>query len=166
VPFGVTLIYHDVRRAAPDVEAECSVRYASPDEVIETSDVISLHLPSTPATDRIINADTLSRTKSGLILVNTARGSLIDEAALAAAITDGRVLGAGLDVTAEEPLPTTSPLLALDRVVLTPHVGGAVANNFPRVIERAYRNARAVLDGGDISPADVVTWPASAGAPR
>jgi phosphoglycerate dehydrogenase-like enzyme len=76
------------------------------------------------------------------------------------------VLGAGLDVTAEEPLPVTSPLLDLDRVVLTPHVGGAVANNFPRVIDRAYRNARAVLDGGEVSPADVVTWPEPAGARR
>ncbi|HEY7175498.1 MAG TPA: NAD(P)-dependent oxidoreductase [Micromonosporaceae bacterium] len=164
-PFGVTLIYHDLRRAEPDVEASCSVRYASADEVIETSDVISLHLPSTPATDRIISADTLSRTKPGLILVNTARGSLIDEAALAAAITDGHVLGAGLDVTAEEPMPVTSPLLQLERVVLTPHVGGAVANNFPRVIARAYHNTRAVLDGGNVSPADIVTWPTAAAEP-
>ncbi len=165
-PFGVTLIYHDVVPAPAEVEAACSVRFATQDEVIETADVISLHLPSTPATDKIINAHSLTRTKPGLILVNTARGSLIDEAALAAAIEDGRVLGAGLDVTAEEPLPVTSPLLDLDRVVLTPHVGGAVANNFPRVIDRAYRNVRAVLDGGDLSPADVVTWPESAGTRR
>ena len=165
-PFGVTLIYHDLVQAPAEVEAACSVRFVSQDEVIENSDVISLHLPSTPATNKIINAQTLSRTKPGLIVVNTARGSLVDEAALAAAIKDGRVLGAGLDVTAEEPLPVTSPLLELDRVVLTPHVGGAVANNFPRVIDRAYRNVRAVLDGGNVAPGDVVTWPESAGAVR
>ncbi|WP_157874357.1 2-hydroxyacid dehydrogenase [Streptomyces sp. AcH 505] len=158
--FGVELIYHDLRRAAPEVEAECAIRYVSVDELVATADVLSLHLPSTPATDRIIGADVLSRTKPGLILINTARGSLVDEHALAQAIKDGRVLGAGLDVTETEPIPADSPLLGLERVVLTPHVGGAVANNFPRVIGRAHRNARAVLDGGTVEPADIVVWPA------
>lgn len=158
-PFGVGLIYHDIAPAPADVEAECGLRYVEFDELIETADVISLHLPNTPETEHIINAETLARTKPGLIVVNTARGSLIDEDALAAAIKDGRVLGAGLDVTAEEPLAATSPLLQLDRVVLTPHVGGAVANNFPRVIRRAYDNALAVLDGGDVAAGDVVVRP-------
>jgi phosphoglycerate dehydrogenase-like enzyme len=160
--FGVTLIYHDLHRAAPEVEASCGIRYVPVDELIETADVLSLHLPSTPATHRIIGADVLARTKPGLILINTARGSLVDEHALAQAIDDGRVLGAGLDVTEAEPLPGDSPLLGFDRVVLTPHVGGAVANNFPRVITRAYRNARAVLDGNPVEPADLVSRPAEA----
>jgi D-3-phosphoglycerate dehydrogenase len=129
------------------------------DDLVSTSDVISLHLPSTSATDKIINAELLRRTRPGLIVVNTARGSLIDEDALAEAIRDGRVLGAGLDVTATEPLAADSPLLDLDRVVLTPHIGGAVANNFPLVIDRAYRNAHAVLGGGDVEHGDVVVWP-------
>ena len=101
--------------------------------------------------------------KPGAIVVNTARGSLIDEEALAEAIRGGTVFGAGLDVTAVEPLPADSPLLGLDRVVLTPHVGGAVANNFPRVIERAYRNVCAVLDGTEVSPGDVVVAPPAGG---
>jgi phosphoglycerate dehydrogenase-like enzyme len=157
--FGVTLIYHDLRRASPETEAAVPIRYAAADEVIATSDVISLHLPSTPATDNLIGEDVLARVKPGLILVNTARGSLVDERALAKAIADGRVLGAGLDVTAEEPLPVTSALHGLDRVVLTPHVGGAVANNFPRVIRHAYDNVQAVLGGGQVAAADIVTWP-------
>jgi phosphoglycerate dehydrogenase-like enzyme len=157
--FGVTLIYHDLRRASPDTEAAVPIRYATADEVITSSDVISLHLPSTPATDNLIGEDVLARVRPGLILVNTARGSLVDERALVKAIADGRVLGAGLDVTAQEPLPATSPLHDLDRVVLTPHVGGAVANNFPRVIRHAYDNARAVLAGGSVAEADIVTWP-------
>jgi phosphoglycerate dehydrogenase-like enzyme len=160
-PFGVSLIYHDLRQASPEIEKECSIRYVSADEVITTADVISLHLPSTPQTDKIIGEETLAKTRPGLILINTARGSLIDETALAKAIVDGRVLGAGLDVTAQEPLPVDSPLFDLDRVILTPHVGGAVANNFPRVIKRAYDNSRAVLDGGPVEPADVVVWPGS-----
>jgi phosphoglycerate dehydrogenase-like enzyme len=159
VPFGVRLIYHDLRRAPDSVEAECHTRYVEFDDLVSTSDVISLHLPSTSATDKIINAELLRRTRPGLIVVNTARGSLIDEDALAEAIRDGRVLGAGLDVTATEPLAADSPLLDLDRVVLTPHIGGAVANNFPRVIDRAYRNAHAVLGGGDVEHGDVVVWP-------
>jgi phosphoglycerate dehydrogenase-like enzyme len=159
--YGVRLLYHDKRRATPALELECQASYVEMDELIATSDVISLHLPPGPSTDGLINDDVLARTKPGLILVNTARGSLIDEHALATAIEDGRVLGAGLDVTAEEPLPLTSALLSLDRVILTPHVGGAVANNFPRVIERAYRNVRAALDGRVADAADVVRWPES-----
>jgi phosphoglycerate dehydrogenase-like enzyme len=157
-PFGVSLIYHDLRRASPEVEAAHGTRYVETDELFATADVISLHLPSTPATKNLIDADVLAKTKPGLILINTARGSLVDEAALAAAIVDGRVLGAGLDVTAEEPLPATSPLHNLDRVVLTPHIGGAVANNFPRVIQRAFDNAESVLTGATVDPGDIVSW--------
>jgi phosphoglycerate dehydrogenase-like enzyme len=154
--FGVELVYHDVRRAPEDVERDCGIRYVDKDELIAVSDVISLHLPSTPSTDRIVDDAFLKAARPGLILINTARGSLVHEQALADAITEGRVLGAGLDVTADEPINPESPLLGLERVVLTPHVGGAVANNFPRVIARAHDNARAVLDGGDIAPGDVV----------
>jgi len=158
-PFGVTLAYHDLRRADPATEAAVPIRYVPAEEIIAGSDVISLHLPLTPATRNIIGEQALGQVRPGLILVNTARGSLVDERALAKAIADGRVLGAGLDVTAEEPLPVTSPLHGLDRVVLTPHVGGAVANNFPRVIRHAYDNVRAVLGGGAVAEADVVSWP-------
>lgn len=157
--FGVTLIYYDLRRASPEAEASIPIRYATAEEVITTSDVISLHLPSTPATYNLIGDGVLAQVKPGLIIVNTARGSLIDERALAKAIADGRVLGAGLDVTAEEPLPVTSALHGLERVVLTPHIGGAVANNFPRVIKHAFDNVEAVLAGRAVAPADIVVWP-------
>jgi phosphoglycerate dehydrogenase-like enzyme len=161
--FGVTVVYHDLVRADEASEREYAIRYLPVDELVATADVISLHLPGTPATERLVDDAFLARVKPGVIIVNTARGSLIDEAALVRAIEDGRVLGAGLDVTAEEPLPVTSPLHGLDRVLLTPHVGGAVANNFPRVIERAFRNATAVLAGEQVNPSDVVIWPESLG---
>ena len=92
----------------------------------------------------------LAKVKPGAILVKTARGSLVDEDALVEALREGRLFGAGLDVTAQEPLPTSSALLSLENAALTPHVGGAVANNFPRVIERACGNvARAAgMQGG------------------
>jgi phosphoglycerate dehydrogenase-like enzyme len=155
-PFRVNLIYHDLQRADARTEADCSIRYTTVEEIIATADVISLHLPSTPSTLNIIDEEALAHAKPGLILINTARGGLVDERALAKAIVDGRVLGAGLDVTADEPLPVTSPLHDLERVVLTPHVGGAVANNFPRVIQRAFDNVQAVLGGQPVEPGDVV----------
>jgi phosphoglycerate dehydrogenase-like enzyme len=158
-PFRVHLIYHDLRRADERTEADCSIRYSTVEEIIATSDVISLHLPSTPSTLNIIDEEALTHVKPGLILINTARGGLVDEQALAKAIADGRVLGAGLDVTADEPLPVTSPLHDLERVVLTPHVGGAVANNFPRVIQRAFDNVQAVLAGRALEPGDIVVAP-------
>jgi phosphoglycerate dehydrogenase-like enzyme len=155
--FGVTVVYHDLVRADEATEREYAIRYVPADELVATADVISLHLPGTPATERLVDDAFLARVKPGVVIVNTARGSLVDEPALVRAIRDGRVLGAGLDVTAREPLPVDSPLRDLDRVVLTPHVGGAVADNFPRVIERAFRNSVAVLDGDRVDPADVVT---------
>ncbi|HEV7656781.1 MAG TPA: NAD(P)-dependent oxidoreductase [Mycobacteriales bacterium] len=157
--FGVEIVYYDLAPVDPAVERACHARYVEQDELIGTADVISLHLPSTPGTDRIVDESFLARTKPGVIIVNTARGSLIDEPALARAVASGQVLGAGLDVTAQEPIAADSPLLGLERVVLTPHVGGAVADNFPRVIRRAYDNAEAVLHGGSVDPADVVVWP-------
>jgi phosphoglycerate dehydrogenase-like enzyme len=152
--FGAEVVYYDVYRADPEVEAASGVRYLELAELLAIADVISLHVPA--GDSPILDAAALQQTKQGAIVVNTARGSLIDEDALVEAIRSGRVLGAGLDVTAVEPLPPGSPLAELDRVVLTPHVGGAVANNFPRVIRRAFDNVQAVLHGGDVHPADVV----------
>lgn len=157
--FGVQIIYHDLKPAGTDADAAYGARLVSIAELLEAADVISLHLPVTPTTRNIVNADFLSRVKPGVIIVNTARGSLVDEDALVAAISGGHVFGAGLDVSAAEPLPMSSPLLRSDRIVLTPHIGGAVANNFPRVIQRAFCNAEAVRHGGTVDPADVVVWP-------
>jgi phosphoglycerate dehydrogenase-like enzyme len=158
-PFGVRLVYYDIRRLDPVSERKHGVQFVGFDELVSTSDVLSLHLPKTPETEHIIDAAVLHTVRPGVVLINTARGSLVDETALAEAIKRGQVLGVGLDVTAEEPLAASSPLRALDRVILTPHIGGAVADNFPRVIARAYRNATAVLSGQPVAPEDVVTAP-------
>ena len=159
--FGAEIVYYDVYRPSAEVEAELGARYLDLPELLALADVVSLHVP---AADRpVLDKEAFAAMKPGAIVVNTARGSLIDEEALAEAIRGGTVFGAGLDVTAVEPLPADSPLLGLDRVVLTPHVGGAVANNFPRVIERAYRNVCAVLDGTEVSPGDVVVAPPAGG---
>jgi D-3-phosphoglycerate dehydrogenase len=92
------------------------------DELLAESDLITLHCPLTEETHHLIDAAALARTKPGAILVNDARGALVDEAALIDALRDGRLAAAGLDVTETEPLPAGSPLRTLDNVVLTPHV--------------------------------------------
>jgi phosphoglycerate dehydrogenase-like enzyme len=158
--FGANIVYYDVYRATPETEAELGATYLDLPDLLARADVVSLHVPA--GEQPLLDADALAGIKRGAIVVNTARGSLIDEAALVAAIERGDVLGAGLDVTATEPLPADSPLLGQDRIVLTPHVGGAVANNFPRVIRRALDNVRAVLAGSPLAAGDVVVAPPEA----
>jgi phosphoglycerate dehydrogenase-like enzyme len=157
--FGAQVVYYDPRRLSTAEEAELGVEYRDMDDLLAAADVLSLHLPNTPRTAGMVNDALLEKVKPGVIVVNTARGALVDEAALTRAIEDGRVRGAGLDVTSVEPLPTDSPLHGLEEVVVTPHMGGAVADNFPRVAARAHANTVAVLAGRrPAAEADVVVW--------
>ena len=121
--FGMRLAAYD-----PYVSAErakqMGVDLMSLDELVQVADFITIHLPKTPETIGLINKDFLSRAKPGLRIINTARGGIVDEEALAVAIRDGQVAGAGLDVFAEEPC-TSSPLFELDSVVVTPHLGAS-----------------------------------------
>ena len=97
------------------------------EELLEESDVLSLHIPHTPQTENLLDGARLDRMKPGAILINTARGALVDEAALAERLRDGRLGGAGLDVFREEPLPAGHPFTDTPRLVLAPHTGGAGA---------------------------------------
>lgn len=110
--------------ADPAFAAAHGVRLVSLDELLAQADIVSLHAPATPETERMINRQTLARMKPGAVLVNTARGSLVDEADLAQALAERHLLGAGLDAFQVEPLPLDSPLLKLDNVLLAPHMGG------------------------------------------
>ena len=105
-------------------ERLAGVRRLPLDDLLATSDVVSLHAPHTDETEEMIDAAALGRMKPTAILVNTARGGLVDEAALTAALTNGQIAGAGLDVFVEEPLPVGSPLTDAPNVLLSPHVGG------------------------------------------
>lgn len=156
--FSVRLVYHDPMVPAakgPELGATCLAL----DELLSAADVVSLHLPGVPETRHILGPAEIARMRRGGVVVNTARGSLVDEAALVDAIERGHLLGAGLDVSEHEPVPPCSPLLRCPRVVLTPHVGGAVADNFPRVIQRAYDNVTQVLSTAALRPEDVVVPP-------
>jgi len=118
--FGLTVLAHDPY-VGNDVLAAAGVRGVSFDDLLARSDFISVHAPLTAATRGLMNAAAFAKMKRGAYLINTARGPLVDEAALIAALDAGRLGGAALDVVAAEPLPQDSPLVGRDNVILTPH---------------------------------------------
>ena len=142
------------------------------DELLATADIVSLHLPLVPETERLIDGAALARMKPGAILVNTARGGLVDEAALVAALTSGHLRAAGLDVFAEEPVPPDNPLLALDNVALMPHVAWLTPETLDRSLDVAVENMRRLRAGAELrAPGGVrritlalLLWPCRAGA--
>jgi D-3-phosphoglycerate dehydrogenase / 2-oxoglutarate reductase len=121
--FGMRLVAYDPY-VAPDRARQMGVELRSLDDVVRAADFITIHLPKTPDTVGLVGAELLKLAKPSLRIINTARGGIVDEAALAEAIRDGRVQGAALDVFAEEPT-TQSPLFELDSVVVTPHLGAS-----------------------------------------
>jgi phosphoglycerate dehydrogenase-like enzyme len=134
---GARLLYHTPARTDGAGAEWCEL-----DSLLEQSDVVSLHLPLTPDSERMIDAGALRRMKPGAILINTARGGLIDETALIAALKSGRLGGAGLDVFDEEPLGPASPLPGLDNVVLSPHLAWLTPETIERSIVVAVDNCR------------------------
>jgi (S)-sulfolactate dehydrogenase len=117
------------------------------DEVIGEADVVSLHVPLTPQTCNLMDASRISTMKQGAILVNTSRGGVVDEAALAAALREGRVAGAALDVFAQEPLPAGSPLAGCPNLLLTPHIAGVTRESNRRVSSLVAEKVAAALRG-------------------
>jgi glyoxylate reductase len=117
------------------------------DELLAESDFISLHVPLTPATHHLIDAGTLGRMRPAAILINTARGGIVDQAALRAALEQGTIAGAALDVTDPEPLAPDDPLLGAPNLIVTPHIGSATQAARERMAELAVENLLAGLDG-------------------
>ena len=143
--FGMQLLYAS-RTPKPDFERETGATRVELGPILRDSDVVTLHTPSTPETKGMINAETLARMRPGAILINTARGDLVREAALAVALEEGRLGAAGLDVYADE--PAIHPRLrAAPRTVLLPHIGSATHETRRRMAAIAVANVRAVLAG-------------------
>jgi phosphoglycerate dehydrogenase-like enzyme len=120
------------------------------DDLLEASDVVSLHLPLTPETEKLIDRVALARMKPGAVLVNTARGGLVEEAALVEALTSGHLRAAGLDVLSEEPPQPDHSLLSLENVVVTPHVAWLTQETLARSFDIALENICRLRDGRDL----------------
>jgi len=146
-PFGPRLIYYDVDRLAPELERSLDLTYRSLDEVIAESDVITVHIPLTPQTENLINADRIAKMKPNVVIVNVSRGAIVEEAALAAALKEKRIQGAGLDVFAEEPINPKNPLLDAPNIILTPHIAGATNESRARIIDMTIDNVVSMLRG-------------------
>jgi len=142
--FGMEIVYQSRSEIDPGIAAELGARRVELDELLAISDVVSLHCPYGPATHHLIGAEQLAAMKSSAYLVNTARGPIVDEAALASALRDGQIAGAGLDVFENE--PSVHPgLLELENVVLVPHLGSATVETRTAMAMLAADNALAVL---------------------
>ena len=145
--FGMEIAYAGRRRAPADVETELAARFLPLDELLAQADVVSLHCPLSAETRHLIDADALGRMKPSAFLVNTTRGPVVDEAALADALRAGTIAGAGLDVFEREP-EVHEALLDLENVVLIPHLGSATVETRTAMGVLAARNVVAVLGGG------------------
>ncbi|WP_313740905.1 D-glycerate dehydrogenase [Pseudomonas sp.] len=144
--FGMRVLYHSNHRK-PDAEARHGARYRSLDALLGEADFVCLTVPLSASTEGLIGARELALMKSGAILVNIARGRVVDEAALIEALRDGRIGGAGLDVFEQEPLPADSPLLRLSNVVATPHIGSATHETREAMARCAVENLLEALAG-------------------
>jgi glyoxylate reductase len=144
--FGMDIVYSDARQAPADVEQDLGARRVELDDLLRTADVVSIHAPLMDETRHLINAETLGLMKESAYLVNSARGPIVDEAALVDALKAGKIAGAGLDVYENEP-ETHPGLLELDNVVLLPHLGSATIETRTAMGVLAAENAVAVLNG-------------------
>ncbi len=146
-PFGVELVYADAYAASPEVENELGVRQLPLDELLETADIVSLHVPLNDATRGLVGARELALMKPSAVLINTCRGPVVDEAALADALQSGAIAAAGLDVLAAEPPEPDNPLFALSNVTLTPHTAGVTHDTWARRGEFVFHNLARVWEG-------------------
>jgi lactate dehydrogenase-like 2-hydroxyacid dehydrogenase len=145
--FGMRIVYHDVHPATPEEEAELGASRVEMDELLRTSDFISLHVNLTDETHHLIDADALGAMKPNAVLVNTSRGPVVDPAALEIALRTGQIFAAGLDVTEPEPLPVEHPLVGLPNCVVVPHIASASKVTRGKMAAMAAANLLAGLRG-------------------
>lgn len=146
--FGAKVLYNDVSKMKQEDENALGIKFSTREEIIEKSDIISLHCPLTDDTRHMINDRAVNKMKNGVILINTARGGLIDEAALINGIKNGKIAGAGIDVYEKEPVDN-SEVLNLQNVITTPHIGGVTYDSFYQMMYQAMRNIE-MFDKGQL----------------
>jgi glyoxylate reductase len=145
--FGMVVHYWSRSRLPADEEARLGVEWRGLEDLLATSDFVSIHASLNEASRLLIDARALARMKPTAILVNTARGPIVDQAALADALRDGRLAGAALDVTDPEPIAPDDPLLSLERCLVVPHIGSASPSTRGRMAEMAAANLLAGVRG-------------------
>ena len=146
--FGTEVLYNDVSKMKQEDENALGIKFSTREEIIEKSDIISLHCPLIDDTLHMINDGTVNKMKNGVILINTARGGLIDEAALINGIESGKIAGAGIDVYEKEPVDNRE-VLNLQNVITTPHIGGVTYDSFYQMMYQAMRNIE-MFDKGQL----------------
>jgi glyoxylate reductase len=144
--FGMKVLYHN-RTRSDEAEVALKARYATKDELLATADYVVLTVPLTPETRGFIGRAELAKMKPTATLVNVARGAVVDKDALTEALAARRLFAAALDVTDPEPLPRDHPLLTLDNVIITPHLGSATEETRRRMAEISVENLFAGLEG-------------------
>ena len=145
--FGMRILYYDIARLAEDAEDALGVRFVLFPELLRTSDIVSLHVPLNAVTRNLIGARELAMMQPAAVLINTCRGPVVDETALHAALTGGRIAAAGLDVMVEEPPVANHPLFALENVTFTPHMAGPTWDNWFKAFRNAFDNVQRVARG-------------------
>jgi phosphoglycerate dehydrogenase-like enzyme len=145
--FDARVIYYDIFRLSPQEEQRLGVEYVLFDALLESADIVSLHVPLNEHTRHLLDARALDRMKPTGVVINTCRGEVIDEQALIAALQHGRILGAGLDTQAKEPADPQNPLLTLPNVTLTPHSAGPTVDSFQKRFHNGYANIERVSRG-------------------
>lgn len=145
--FGAKVMYHDMNRLNPDKEKELNIEFLSFEDLLQKSEILSLHCSLTPITKNLINEHSLKQMNKDIIIINTARGGLIDDVALCKALESGSVKGVGLDVFAKEPINENNALLKFKNVIMTPHIGGITYDSFHSMMAEAMQNIRFFEEG-------------------
>ena len=146
---GMKVLAYD-RFQRPELENE-NCRYVSLEQLLAASDVISLHCPLLPETKGVINRDTISRMKDGVLIINTSRGDLVVEKDLAEALISGKVAGAAADVVSTEPIKGDNPLLKAPNMIITPHMAWGAKESRGRLMNQAVENLKAFLSGNPVN---------------
>lgn len=150
--WGCTLLYYDIRRQPEETEKELNIKYAELDEILAEADIVSIHVPVTKETAGMVNKDFLGKMKKTALLINTARGDLIDNEALVWALENDIIYGAALDVITPEPASLDHILLnmsdnAMDKLTITPHVGGTTNEVLYKMLTWSIANVERYLKG-------------------
>jgi D-3-phosphoglycerate dehydrogenase len=157
--FEAKVVYYDPVRVPAELEKGWGLTFLPMDQLLAESHIVTLHCPGGAENHHLIDERAFARMRKGAVLINAARGEIVDERALVEALKSRHLMGAGLDVFEREPLPPDHPLLAFDNVVLSPHTAASVFDNVDRSARHAFGNMLRVLEGTPLPEADLVVAP-------